>query len=165
MTDESYASRLGQVIVWYMEPLVKNMKEFVNKFGDDGKKEINSTVGSHTVAFGPQDSTKFSYGGLVVENNILRLVYNAPGSFASNVDDISRDVAKALQAASESSGSGSAYDIIARNGVKKDYDPKIEAVRKNIEDLTGSKGIVLNPNFERNAEALSNNKKVSHTQR
>lgn len=165
MTDESYASRLGQVIVWYIEPLVSNVKRFVDKFGEDGKGELNSIVASHTITFGPQDSTQFSYGGLVVENGVLRLVYNAPDSFASNVDDISKDIAEALKKASSSSGSGSAYDILARNGVRQNYDPKIEEVRKNIEALTGLKGIVLKPNFEENAEALSKNKNVRSTRR
>lgn len=162
--DADYASRLGTVITWYIEPFVKNMKKFVEKYGDDGKKELNSLVSSHTVSFGPQDSTKFSYGGLVVENSVLRLVYDAPGSFASNVDDVSTGLAAALQKASESSGGASAYDIVARNGVKEKYDPKIEAVRQNIESLTGLKGIVLNPNFEANSDALSKNPKVSDMQ-
>lgn len=161
VTDESYASRLGQVIVWYIEPLIQNMNKFIQNFGDDGKTELNSTVSSHTIDFGPQDSTDFSYGGLVVENDVLRLVYQAPDSFASNVDGVSSDISGALQAASLASGSGSAYDIIARNGVHKNYDPNIETVRKEIEDLTGLKGITLNANFEQNAEALSKNKEVS----
>lgn len=137
------------------------MKKFVDKFGEDGKKELNSVVDSHSINFGPQDSTKFSYGGLVVENGVLRLVYNAPESFASNVDDVSGEIAEALKKASSCSGNGSAYDILARNGVKEKYDPKIEDVRSNIEALTGVKGIVLSPNFEKNAEALSKNKDVS----
>lgn len=162
--DASYASRLGSVIVWYVEPLMQNMKDFVKKFGDDGKNELNSTVNSHNISFSPQDSTKFSYGGLVVENGVLRLVYNAPKSFASNVSDVSRGIAEALKTASSTSGSGSAYDIVARNGVKENYDPKIEEVRKNIETLTGARGIVLKPNFEENAKALKNDKKVSSAQ-
>lgn len=161
MTDRDYASRLGQVIVWYIEPLIQNRKKFVEKFDEDGKKELNSVVGSHTIDFGPQDSTGFSYGSFVVENNVLKLVYKAPGNFASNVDEVSTGIAEALEKALSSSGSGSTYDILARNDVRENYDPKIEEVRSNIEDLTGLKGIVLKANLEENGEALNKSKDVS----
>lgn len=163
VADKDYASRLGTVISWYMEPFIKNTKKFLEKYGDDGKEELNTIVSSHSIAFGPQDSTKFSYGGLVIENDVLRIVYNAPKSFASNVDEVTAGLAEALKKASLASGSGSAYDIVARNGVKEKYDPNIEDVRKKIETLTGATGIVLNPNFEKNAEALSKDSKVSHS--
>ncbi len=135
-----------------------NVKQFVEKFGDDGKAEVNATVTRHIVEFGPQDSTDFTYGGLVVEDGVLRLVYNAPSCFATNVDDVSKEIADAMKTAN---GPAKAYNIIARNGVKEDFDGNIDEVKEKIESFVGVKGIKLTPNFEENAKALSKHKDVS----
>ena len=158
VADADYQSRLGNVLVWYFEPLVKNLKKFINSHGDDGKSELNSTANKHVISFGPQDTTSFTYCGLVVENGVVRLVYDAPGSFASNVDDGSEDFEGALKKANASSGP--AYNITARNGVKENYDPEIEEMQEKIGALLGVKDIKLTPNFEANSEVLKNDSKV-----
>lgn len=59
-----YASRLGQVTIWYLEDLLKNARAFLAKYGDGGKNELNSLVSSHNIIFESQETTKFSYGNL-----------------------------------------------------------------------------------------------------
>lgn len=144
----------------YMEPMVKNLEDFVKKFGDDGISEMNSIVSNHVIELYPQEETKFSYGGLVVKDGTLRLVF-AKGSFASNVSDVSRDFSTALNNAAQSQGGkGWRTNMKARQSVREDYDPKVEAVRKAIADLTGIADIKLNPNWEENANKLADAPKV-----
>ncbi|RMZ77742.1 hypothetical protein DV737_g4199, partial [Chaetothyriales sp. CBS 132003] len=156
--DSAYQSRIGEVISWYIERLVDNVKQFVSKFGDDGKAELNSAITQHVVDLGPQDSTSFTYGGLVVENGVLRLVYAAPRSFAANTNSVSQDIAGALKTANAASDSGKAYNLVARNGVRDNYDSKVDEVREKIAWLVGVKEIKLAPHFEENAAALSKSK-------
>ena len=90
----------------------------------------------HQLELGPQDEdTTFSYGGLHIKNDVLRLVF-AEGSFASNVGDVSQGFEEALKAAGASSGSGDAFNIIARQSVRKDYDPEIGAIQTAINRRT-----------------------------
>ena len=138
----------------YIKPFCSNLESFVKSHGDDGKAELNSSCSKHQVEFGPQEDTKFSYGGLQIKDGVLRLVF-AEGSFASNVDDVSRDFQGALKTASASSGSGSAFNISARHGVRKDYEPKIGKIQEAIGALVNVPDIKLNPNFEANAEVLA----------
>lgn len=160
VTDPSYQSRLGSVVTWYVEPLLQNVEKFVREYGDDGKDELNSTVTSHAVEFGPQDKTDFRYGGLYVEGGVLKMVYEAPKCFATNTSDVSLKIGEALKKASESAG-GKAFNVMARNNVKDNYESNVDEVQEELGTLLGVKDIKLTPNFEQNAEALSKHEKVS----
>jgi hypothetical protein len=136
-----------------MDPFIDNLKKFVDKFGEDGKRELNSICSKHQLSFGPQFTTKFSYGGLVVENGVLHLVFEE-NSFATNVGDVSKDIAQALKDAPPPPGA-SAFNLVARNAVSSDYDPKVEEVRSAIAELVNMPDLRLNPNFEHNSKELA----------
>ncbi|EXJ73839.1 uncharacterized protein A1O5_03601 [Cladophialophora psammophila CBS 110553] len=155
--DESYKSRIGTVITWYMEPFCSNLESFIETYGDDGKTELNSLCTKHQVELAPQeDDTKFSYGGLQIKDGMLRLLF-AEGYLASNVSDVSRDFQEAIKAAAAapSAGGGSAFNINARQSVRESYDPQIGAMQKAIAALVGIPNIRLNGNFEANAAVLA----------
>ncbi|KEF59413.1 uncharacterized protein A1O9_04257 [Exophiala aquamarina CBS 119918] len=151
--DEGRKSNIGAVIYWYFEPFATNVESFVQSFGDDGKAELNNLVSEHRVEFVPQDETTFTYGGLQIKDGVLRLVF-ALGNLAVNVSDVSRDFTDALKKAA-ASGSGNAFNIVARNAVREDYDTNIEAIQEAIGKLVGVPDIKLNGNFEKNAAALA----------
>ncbi|OQV02929.1 hypothetical protein CLAIMM_08042 isoform 2 [Cladophialophora immunda] len=143
----------------YMEPFCSNLESFVEKYGDDGKSELNALCPKHQVELAPQDHddhTKFTYGGLQIQDGVLRLLF-AEGNLAVNVSDVSRDFHEALKtaAAGGGSGSGTAFNINARQSVREGYDPEIGAVQKAIGELVGAPGIRLTPNFEANAAVLA----------
>lgn len=137
----------------YLDALVHNIKRFVDKFGEDGKGEINTVCSKHQIIFAPQDTTKFSYGGLDVKDGALRLV-SSDNNLGTNVSDVSAEVAKALKDAPAAPGA-SAFNIDARNSVREKYDPNIEEVRSSIAALVNMPNLKLNPNFEHNANMLA----------
>lgn len=138
-----------------MEPFCDNLEQFVRSYGDDGKAELNSLCPQHQLELAPQDDTDFSYGGLQIKNGLLRLVF-AEGRFAVNVSDVSRNFQDAIKSAASSSASaGTAFNIVARNSVRSDYEPEIGALQEAIGKLVGAPDIKLNPNFEYNAVALA----------
>jgi hypothetical protein len=142
------------VITWYIEPFCSNLEEFVKKYGDDGKNELNTLCSKHQLEFGPQDDkTNFSYCGMHIRDGVLRLVFQE-NSFASNVSDASQDFHGALVAASKTGG-GNALNIVARQSVREGYDPEIGAVQKAIAELVNVPHIELEPNFETNAAVLN----------
>lgn len=138
-----------------MDGLVSNLKRFVGIFGEDGKGEINTVCSKHQVELAPQDTTKFSYGGLDVKDGVLRLVF-AENQLGTNVSDVSVEVAKALKNAPAAPGT-SAFNIDARNSVREEYDPHVEEVRSSIAGLVNLPDLNLNPNFEHNATMLAKN--------
>ncbi|KIX00628.1 uncharacterized protein Z518_09693 [Rhinocladiella mackenziei CBS 650.93] len=152
--DESYKSRIGTVITWYIDPFCYNLEEFVKSYGDDGKAELNSLCSKHQLELAPQEDTKFNYGGMQIKDGILRLVF-ADGRLAVNASDVSRDFQEAIKSAAASSNGASAFNIVARNSVRSDYDPAIGAVQEAIGNLVGIPDIKLNPNFENNANVFA----------
>jgi hypothetical protein len=137
----------------YFEPLADNVESFVNSFGDDGKAELNKLASEHRVELVPQEETSFRYGGLQIKDGVLRLVFELD-NFAVNVSNVSREFADALKSA-DAAGSGSAFNIVARNSVRDDYESKIEDVQEAIGKLLAIPDIKLNGNFENNAAVLA----------
>jgi hypothetical protein len=137
-----------------MDAFVDNLKGFATAFGTDGVQELNSACSRHQVILAPQETTKFSYGGLLIEDGTLRLVF-AEDSLACNVSEVSKDFAEAIKTASTTSKKKSPFNLIARNAVRKDYDPKIEDVRSAIARMVNMPDIKLEPNFEVNAPELA----------
>ena len=96
---------------------------------------------------------------------MCRFVFHGDG-FASNVDDVSSEVniAEALKKAHEArvgaGGGGSAFNGVARQGIRENYDGRIGDVQGKIGKLVGVEAIVLNPRFEENARMLRGGKEV-----
>jgi hypothetical protein len=136
-----------------MDGFMYNLKQFIDTFGDDGKSELNTVCSKHQLVIAPQDTTKFSYGGLDIKDGVLRLVFQEE-HLGTNVSDVSREIAKALKDAPPAPGA-SAFNIVARNSVRDNYDPKIEEVRSAIATLVNMPSLKLNPNFEHNSSMLA----------
>jgi hypothetical protein len=136
-----------------MDAVVNNVKRFVNMFGEDGKSELNTVCSKHQLVFAPQDTTKYTYGGLVVKDSALNLVF-ADNNLGTNVSDVSVEIAKALKDAPAAPGA-SAFNIDARNSVRDKYDPNVEEVRSSIAGLVNMPNLKLNSNFEHNASMLA----------
>jgi hypothetical protein len=136
-----------------MDAFMYNLQRFANTFGDDGKSELNTVCSKHQLVIAPQDTTKFTYGGLDIKDGVLRLVFQET-NLGTNVSDVSAEIAKALKDAPPAPGA-SAFNIVARNSVRDNYDPKIEALRSAIATLVNMPSLKLNPNFEHNSSMLA----------
>jgi hypothetical protein len=135
----------------YFGPFVKNLAEFVKKYGDDGKAELNSVVSGHKVILAVDDTGKHTYCGSDVKDGVLRLVFHANnlGMFPS---DASNDIVGALKAAPAPAGS---MNLATRNGIKTNYEAAVEEVRAAIATIVGAPDLKLTPNFEYNYGILS----------
>jgi hypothetical protein len=136
-----------------MDGFMYNLKRFTDTFGDDGKSELNTVCSRHQLVIAPQDTTKFTYGGLNIKDGVLRLVFQED-NLGTNVSDVSTEIAKALKDAPPAPGA-SAFNIVARNSVRDKYDPKIEEVRSAIATLVNMPSLKLNPNFDHNSSMLA----------
>jgi hypothetical protein len=147
----------------YLDPFISNLKRFLDKFGPDGKSDLNAACTSHQLTIHPQESTTFSYGGLEIADGILRIVF-ADTYLGTNTSDVSQDFASALKTAPPPPGGAGPLNIDARNAIREDYDPEIEKVRAKIAQLVNMPDIKLNGNFEHNATELAKLDKDVHYQ-
>src|SRR5271155_3924210 len=138
----------------YMDPFIDNLQRFADSFGQDGKTELNETCSEHRLTLVPQDKTNFAYGGLVIQDGVLRIVFQE-NNLGTNVSDASKDFAQALKDAPPPKNGASPFNLVARNAVRTDYDPNIEEVRSAIVGLVKMPKLELNPNFEHNAAELA----------
>lgn len=144
-----------------MDAFVYNLQRFINTFGDDGKSELNTVCSKHQLVIAPQDTTKFTYGGLDLKDGVLRLVFQET-NLGTNVSDVSAEIAKALKDAPPAPGA-SAFNIVARNSVRDNYDSKVEEVRSAIATLVNMPSLKLNPNFDHNSSMLAKTAKDHDT--
>ena len=92
-----------------------NLQRFANTFGDNGKSELNTVCSKHQLVITPQDTTKFSYGGLDIKDGVLRLVFQEANLGSTSPTDA--EIAKALKDVPPAPGA-SAFNIIASNSVR-----------------------------------------------
>jgi hypothetical protein len=141
------------------------LKYFAEKFGEEGLKEINSIAYKHVITMDIDDAKRFSYGGVDVNDGNLRILF-APGSLGTNVDYAceSATLQKALNDAPAPGGSTEPLSFSARTGIRQEYDPKIEDVRKKVGALIAKPDIKLNPNFEDTFSKLKEESKIKKTE-
>lgn len=144
--------RIGDAITWYIKPLISNVTRWATEYGTEGLTELNNIVPKHTIELRPQEETGFTYGGLQVKDGVLRLVF-ADDNFATNCDSVSdpEAITEAIKTASTAGAEGavkSKLNIQSRLDIRKKWDSKAEALRKNIADLVAIPDLVLEVQWE-----------------
>ncbi|KAF4774857.1 hypothetical protein HER10_EVM0004082 [Colletotrichum scovillei] len=158
--EESYAKeRLGSCIESYVESAIYNLKQFVEKYGEDGKSELNSICHARSLTIDLDDrpeEKRVSYCGVIVkEGGVLAIVFSE-GCLGVNVYSAveTQGLLSALNAAPPAPGSAASMNFAARTSVRRDYDPQIEETRKSFADMLERPEIKLCPNFEANFEKM-----------
>jgi len=135
------------------------MENYVKKYGDDGKNELNSLAASHEVTLVEDTTGKTIYAGCGISGGQLRVLFKNP-YLGSNIEKACADLAEAVQTAerpagADGNGSGATQmSFHARNSIKDAYDPAIEALISRARTLLVLPSLTLNPNFESNFGAL-----------
>jgi len=141
----------GQMFTKYVSDATERIKEYVSKYGEDGKSELNKLASSHIITVAESDMV--TYSGCDISNGTLRLLYGK-NHLGSNISQAAESLAAAVNKAGAAT-TPSALDFDARNSIKNDYDPKISQVKARIEAAVGVSRLTLTPNFEHNAAAIA----------
>jgi hypothetical protein len=135
----------------YIEGAIYQLKQMVNKYGDDFKNEINAICSAHVLTLDLEETSpaRFSYGGCDVADGKLRVLF-VESNLGTNVDYCceAATLVKALNAAP----SDAPMSYVVRAGIREDYDPKIAEVRQLVAQMLEKPedAVTLNPNFEAN---------------
>ncbi|KAI3545937.1 hypothetical protein CABS03_01259 [Colletotrichum abscissum] len=158
--EEGYAKeRLGSCIENYVDSAIYNLNYFVERYGEDGKSELNSICHAHSLIIDLDDrpeGERVSYCGVIVkEGGVLAIVFserNLGVNIGSALE--TQGLLSALNAAPPAPGSAAPMNFAARTSVRRDYDLQIEETRKSFADMLERPDIVLCPNFEANFEKI-----------
>lgn len=130
----------------YVSSAESRLRDFVNKYGEDGKKELNTTFSAHVITMDLDVNKKFSYCGCEVSPTGQLVILFAENNLAVNIDHALYDenLTKALNEVPLAAGS---MNYVARKSIKTQYDAEIGEVQSKVNELLG-KQITLNPNFQ-----------------
>ncbi|CAK5268831.1 unnamed protein product [Mycena citricolor] len=141
---------LGNMMNEYSKGFIYLLKHFIDSYGEDGKAHFNAAVSKAELTVNVNevgDSAPTIAGD--VQDGVFRLLFH-PARVGYDITSQEEVILPAIEAAATG---GFALEV--KNSIKKFYSPGIDAVRTEIEELTGISGVILDPNFEENYEALS----------
>ncbi|TPX18166.1 uncharacterized protein E0L32_002675 [Thyridium curvatum] len=141
---------VGSCLAAYVEGAIFQLKYFKQYQGDAGVAEVNGICSAHVLQMDLDEHEKYSYCGAEVRDRKLVILFRE-GCLGTNVDQAlepSASLSRALNEAEPAEGSTTKMSYLARQGVREEYDPKIDEVRAKIAKLLQREDIKLDPGFE-----------------
>ncbi|KAJ7510462.1 hypothetical protein B0H11DRAFT_1701524 [Mycena galericulata] len=141
---------IGGTFTGYVNGFISALKNYLSKYGDDGKAAFNAAVSaaqlSVNVDVKGDDAPTISAD---VKDGVYRILFNHD-RVGYNVTSQNDWVLPAIEAASTGG-----FSLAAKNSIEHEYTDKIDDLQKEIGQITGIEDVVLDPNFEENYQALS----------
>ncbi|GJN83194.1 hypothetical protein VFPFJ_11152 [Purpureocillium lilacinum] len=152
---DGYAKEsLGSMLAAYVSGAEYQLKYFVEKHGDEGRKELNTLCPSHVLTMDLDTEGKFSYCGCEVSSPDGKLVMLfREGNLGTNID-YALAVDTLVQALNAASAPSLPMSFVARASIREAYDPEIAKTRAKIDGALGRE-TALEPNFEANFAKLT----------
>ncbi|OAR03015.1 hypothetical protein LLEC1_06071 [Akanthomyces lecanii] len=153
--DGSWAKEsTGAMIAEYVRCAVSGLRRYIDKYGDDGKQEINKVASAHTLIMDIDVDKKISYCGAGITPSGQLAILWQQGSLASNIDDVFNE-RKLTTALNEVPSEGIGYET--RLDIKQNYDADIGEVNTQNNTIL-KKDYTLEPGFEAAYAKLSGTK-------
>lgn len=137
----------------YVKGAVRQLQRYVEKYGDDGKKEINTVASAHVITMDIDEKDKVSYcGAEVTATGQLAIVFKI-SNLGSNVDEAFQH--KHLTAAlNEAPNTPAGLSYVTRFNIKDDYYSRIAETQTKLNTILQTE-LTLVPNFEEAAAKLA----------
>ena len=152
----SWQRRIMLTSLRYIEAAISRIQDFVDKYGNDGKGELNKTAAGHIVTIAPTNDPNIEYTGCDISDGQLRLLFSR-GNLGVNIDRPAEDVASAINDAEVAMDSGDTATVgfHARSSIKADYEANIAQLQEEIQKTLALPVLELVPNFETNFAKLA----------
>ncbi|KAI1264389.1 hypothetical protein F5Y18DRAFT_390332 [Xylariaceae sp. FL1019] len=143
---------LGKCIYEYFDGSLRRVQEYIDKYGEEGVKELNTIAHAHVMTLDVDDHKRFSYSGADIQEGQLRLLFS-PNGLGSNISS-ALSMEYLLEGLNKAEDPESRpISFAARLSIREGYDSKIKEVEDKIAELLG-KPLTLVPNFESNFATL-----------
>ncbi|GKU05340.1 hypothetical protein FLAG1_04364 [Fusarium langsethiae] len=145
-------SSIGSAIVRYVEDASIQLRDFVNRNGDEVRDEINEICSGHVLTIDYDDTDTVSYCGVKVSSEGQLVILFSKNNLGTNTYDAanSQNLTKALNGAP----SPRPMNFIARTSIRDGYNNSIGQIQEKLKDML-KQDISLVPNFEANFKKLN----------
>ena len=141
----------------YIEGAIYNLQSYVEKYGDEGKTELNTQASKHTITLDFTENKDIYYCGCDIADGCLRLLFKK-GYLGTNVSQAAQELHLAVNAAGlAAAGADGArnLDFNAKQSIKLHYDPKIGEIESQARTIMAMPSLKFNGNFEANFAKLA----------
>jgi len=132
----------------YISGATDKIKQYVDKYGDEGKNELNIVASKHVIQM--SNDPNVSYCGCDIHDGALRILFK-DDYLGTNVNDALEYLDKAVNAAP---APGATINFAARASITK-WEPEIATLQQQIGKQLNNPNIKLNPNWEHNFAELA----------
>jgi len=141
--------RLGYTINSYIEGALYKLKYVTENADEELKQEINGICHTHSLTLDVDEKNSVSYCGCEIVDGKLEMRFNSKSFGTNSGDCLNKDALfAALNRAAPAPSKDLAMNFYARNSLRSEYQPKIEAQRKELAELLQCEDLKFNPNFE-----------------
>ena len=133
----------------YFVASTRGIKNYIEKYGNEGKNELNKLASAHIMTLEPVTTQDFFYCGCEISGGCLRIMFKKD-QLAVNVDRGTSDLDKTINATGAAAPDASTLDFDAKHGIKSKYDPAVGEVHDKIQRTVALPVLTLTPNFEHN---------------
>jgi hypothetical protein len=140
----------------YIEAGIPKIQEYVTKYQDEGKQELNEKAFKHSITIQHDDTGKVSYCACDIKDGVVRMLFKND-QYGSWQGEALNNLSNAVDQAPPPEGKSETMSFDTRQGIKANYEPHIAALQAEISKIIGT-AITLNPNFEANYAALEKGK-------
>ena len=133
----------------YFAVNTEGIKRYIEKYGTEGKNELNTLASTHVMTLESVTTQDFYYCGREISGGCLRIMFKKD-QLAVNVERGTSDLDKTVNAAGAAAPGASTLDFDAKHGIQSKYDPAVGEVRDKIQRTVKIPILTLTPNFEHN---------------
>ncbi|KAJ7760747.1 hypothetical protein DFH07DRAFT_430750 [Mycena maculata] len=146
--EDSRAS-VGDMFATYVTGFILGLKDYVEKYGDDGKAHFNAAVSASQLSVNVNElGEKGDTISADVKDGVYRILFNHD-RVGYNMNQQYDCILPAIEAVPTDG-----FCLRAKHSIENDYTDKIDDLRNEIAEITGIKDVVLDANFEENYKAL-----------
>lgn len=130
----------------YVKAAQGQLKSFIDKYGDDGKEEINNVCTAHTITLDIDTENKVRYNGCVVSPEGQLVILFGEDYLAVNIDSALAEPGL-VQALNDAPTASSSMSYVARESIQSGWEREADSIKKIFAELLQTE-ITLEPNFQ-----------------
>ncbi|KAJ2901400.1 hypothetical protein MKZ38_001882 [Zalerion maritima] len=148
-------TNLGLCLYSYVDDAISRLKSYRESSGAEAMEQLNEICSGHTLTMALDESKKFNYCGVVVEDDRNLKIVFSPGCLGVNIYDCleTSKLKDALNSAPPTEGAG-VLSFIAKGSIREKWDPNIEPVVEKIRKILDWPEMEVDPNWEEVFTAL-----------
>jgi len=140
----------GGCLKRYVEGFIDALKQYIETYGDEGKKHFNEAVTQSELTVNVDElGDKAKTISADIKAGVFRILFHHQ-RLGYNQNDLGPYLLKAVEDVPRTG-----FSIVAKNSIEEHFNAEIEGLTAEIGEILAMPDVVLDPNFEENYAALS----------